>query len=115
MADDWRDQRAEAAEQHARSLRRRQEAESAQARTLIAEFVATATARGIEPVPLHATTYDGRTRYRTATRGWYLRRNQSVAVGTDGEFYILSVPRSVRSNHVPPYRAASASVDCASR
>ena len=97
MADDWRDQRAEAAEQHARSLRRRQEAESAQARQLIAEFVATAQKRGIEPVPLRATPYDGRSRYRTTIHGWYLRRNQSVAVGTDGEFYILSVARSLRS------------------
>lgn len=97
MADDWRDQRAEAAEQHARSLRRRQAAESAQARALIAEFVSDATARGIAPVTLRATSYDGRARYRTSTRGWYLRRNQTVAVGTDGEFYLLSVPRRVTS------------------
>ena len=97
MADDWRDQRAEAAEQHARSLRRRQAAESAQARALIAQFVADATARGIAPVTLRATSYDGRARYRTSTLGWYLRRNQTVAVGTDGEFYLLSVPRSIRA------------------
>lgn len=97
MADDWRDQRAEAAEQHARSLRRRQAAESAEARGLIAQFVADATARGVAPVPLRATSYDGRMRYRTATRGWYLRRNQTVAVGTDGEFYLLTVPRSLRA------------------
>lgn len=97
VADDWRDQRAEAAEQHARSLRRRQAAESAQARELIAQFVQDAAARGVAPVPLHATSYDGRARYRTATRGWYLRRNRTVAVGTDGEFYLLSVPHSVRA------------------
>jgi len=68
-----------------------------QARALIAQFVADATARGVAPVPLRATSYDGRARYRTSTRGWYLRRNQTVAVGTDGEFYLLSVPRSVRA------------------
>lgn len=106
MADDWRDQRAEAAEQHARSLRRRQAAEAAQARELLAGFVAEATRRGLAPVPLRAATYDGRARYRTDVEGWYLRRNESVAVGTDGEFYVLSVPRSLRARftvaHVEP-------------
>ncbi|HEY3438598.1 MAG TPA: hypothetical protein VGK35_13000, partial [Actinotalea sp.] len=38
--------------------------------------------------------------------GWYLRRNETVAVGTDGEFYVLSVPRSmsalVRGTPVEP-------------
>jgi hypothetical protein len=97
VADSWRDQRAEAAEQHARELRRRQAAESAQARVLIAEFIDQATARGVLPVRLRAWSYDGRARYLTSTTGWYLRRNQSVAVGTDGEFYLLTVPRSLRS------------------
>ncbi len=100
VADDWRDQRAEAAEQHARSLRRRQEAEAAQARELLGQFVAEATRRGIAPVPLRASSYDGRARYRTEALGWYLRRNESVAVGTDGEFYVLSVPRSLRARFV---------------
>lgn len=64
---------------------------------LIAEFVDQATARGVSPVRLRAWSYDGRARYPTSTDGWYLRRNQSVAVGTDGEFYLLTVPRSLRS------------------
>ncbi len=97
MAETWRDQRAEAAEQHARELRRRQAAESARARGLIAEFVEQASTTGVRPVRLRAWSYDGRARYRTSTQGWYLRRNESVAVGTDGEFYLLTVPRSLRS------------------
>jgi len=48
-------------------------------------------------VPLKARSYDGRYRYRTPLEGWYLRRNQSVAVGTDGEFYVLSVPGGLRA------------------
>jgi hypothetical protein len=64
---------------------------------MIAEFVREANARGIAPVRLRASSYDGKARYLTSTHGWYLRRNKSVAIGTDGEFYILSVPRSVRS------------------
>lgn len=92
MADDWRDGRKEAAATHARELERRRRAEAAQARAMIAEFVAEARRRGVAPVRLHARSYDGRQRYRTHLEGWYLRRNRTVAVGTDGEFYVLSVP-----------------------
>jgi len=99
-ADDgraWRDHRTEAAATHAKELGRRRQVEAAQARVLIAEFVRQADARGIRPVRLRARSYDGKSRYRTATSGWYLRRNQSVAVGTDGAFYLLTVPGSLRS------------------
>lgn len=94
---DWRDARKEAAATHARELERRRQAESAQARAMIAEFLAEARRRGIAPVPLHARSYDGRLRFRTPLEGWYLRRNESVAVGTDGEFYVLSVPGKLTS------------------
>lgn len=88
----WRDQRREAASVHADALERRRAAEAAQAHVLIAEFVARARERGVAPVPLHARSHDGRSRYRTHLEGWYLRRNETVAVGTDGRFYVLSVP-----------------------
>ena len=97
MAESWRDGRAEASEQHAKAVRRRQAAESRKARALIADFVEQARARGVPPERLRARSYDRRARYRTSTHGWYLRQNQSAAVGTDGEFYLLTVPRSVRS------------------
>lgn len=100
-ADDgqaWREHRTEAAAAHAKELGRRRSAEAAQARVLIAEFVREAEARGIRPVRLHARSYNGRSRYRTSAHGWYLRRNESVAVGTDGEFYLLTVPSSLRSH-----------------
>lgn len=93
----WREHRTEAAAAHAKELGRRRAAESTQARELIAEFVRKANLLGIPPVPLRARSYDGRSRYRTTTRGWYLRRNESVAVGTDGEFYLLTVPGSLRA------------------
>jgi hypothetical protein len=91
---DWRARRADAATEHAKALDRRRAQESAQARELIAGFVAQAAHDGVEPVPLRARSYDGRHRYRTPLRGWYLRRNESVAIDTDGQFYILSVPAS---------------------
>lgn len=93
----WRARRRDAAAEHADALERRQAGQSLQARALIQEFVRAATARGVSSAPLLARSYDGRARYRTALRGWYLRRNESVAVGTDGEFYILTVPPSLRA------------------
>lgn len=93
----WRERRREAAAEHAAALERKQAAESRRARELLAEFVLEATARQIAPVPLLAHGYTGGARYRTALRGWYLRQNESVAVGTDGEFYVLSVPATLRA------------------
>lgn len=81
----------------AQALARQQAAESKQAAVLLTEFVAAAVAQGIAPERLYARTYDGKSRYRTHTQGWYLKRDRTVAVGTDGEFYILSVPTSLTS------------------
>lgn len=81
----------------AQALERQQAAESRQAATLLKEFVAQAQAQGIEPERLYARTYDGRSRYRTKTYGWYLKRDRSVAVDADGRFYILAVPASLTS------------------
>lgn len=94
----WREQRSESAAGHAEALERKRGAESAQAQALIDTFVRDATARGIPPVRLKARSYDGAHRYRTSTLGWYLRRNESVAVGVDGAFYVLSVPASLRAS-----------------
>nr|WP_241744461.1 hypothetical protein [Cellulosimicrobium arenosum] len=76
---------------------RRRQQESATARSLIADFVERARERGLAPEPLRARSYDGRSTYRTDVVGWYLRRNQSVGIGTDGAFYVLSVPGGLRA------------------
>lgn len=94
---EWRERRSEAASVHAAELDRKRAAETARARALIADFVRAAEDRGVPPVALKVRSYDGRHRYRTPLHGWYLRRNESVAVGTDGQFYVLSVPASLRS------------------
>lgn len=95
--DDWPARRREAARAQADALARRQEAEHAAAHRLLADFVAEAGRRGVPPVPLRARSYDGRHRYRTPLHGWYLRRNESVAVSTAAEFYVLGVPSSLRA------------------
>jgi hypothetical protein len=94
---DWRQRRSDAASAHSDALERRRAAETVAARALIADFVRETGVRGPAPVRLHARSYDGRSRYRTGIEGWYLRRNQTVGIGTDGAFYVLSVPRSLRS------------------
>lgn len=93
----WREQRSRAVESHARAQREAADARSAKARQLIAAFVRTASERGPAPVRLTAPAHHGRTRYRTRLRGWYLDVHRSLAVGTDGEFYVLGVPNSVRA------------------
>ena len=41
--------------------------------------------------------YSGGATYRTGLRGWYLLRRGTLAVDTAGEFYVLTVPGSLRS------------------
>ena len=45
---------------------------------------------------LSARSYNGQTRVRTQVTGWYLKRDRSVGVGTDGLFYVLSTPGGLR-------------------
>ncbi|GIG22327.1 hypothetical protein Cch01nite_30510 [Cellulomonas chitinilytica] len=91
----WRDDRRAAAQAHADALESRRLAESARARELIAAFVQEATVHGPAPVELRARSYDGRSRFRTPLRGWYLRRDESLAVDVDGAFYVLTAPSSL--------------------
>ncbi|WP_203711127.1 hypothetical protein [Asanoa siamensis] len=95
--EDWREQRRLAIEAHDRAQRDRKAREAEQAAALIARFVADAEARGIAPEALTAPAHRGNVRYRTGLRGWYLDRRRSVAVGTDGLFYLLTTSNSVRS------------------
>ncbi len=87
----WREQKSLNARHLAEELERRQKRESEQAAAMLREFVAQATAKRIEPVRLYARGYNGSTRYKTNVVGWYLKQNESVAVDTDANFYVLSV------------------------
>src|SRR5215213_10476224 len=94
MAEDAaqrRAERAERAEYHVQALRRRSEEESAKAQVLVDRFVERATQAGLPTEELTARPWSGRGRYRTGVTGWFLRRNGSVGVGTDGSFYVLNV------------------------
>ena len=102
----WRRQRDRAVAAHGAALERQAAAEVARARELVARFAEQARERGLRAGPLTARPYDGRGRYRTGLRGWYLRPDGDLAVAEDGQFYILTVPASIRARftgvHVHP-------------
>jgi len=87
--------RADDAARRAELAAARARSESLQAQKLIDEFVVTAKAKGITPHPLRAKLYSGPP-VKTDKVGWYLRKNQSVAIGDDGSYYVLAVPGGLR-------------------
>jgi len=82
--------------------------ESERAQILIDDFVVAASSAGLAPVKLQAKTMSGRV-VKTNVRGWYIRNDHSVAIGTDGGYYQLVVfgglmasLRGVELSPVPP-------------
>lgn len=96
-SDSWRERRSHDAAGQVRRLAERQAAESAQARELIAGFLEAAASAGIRPQALHARGWGDRGRYRTGLVGWYLRLNESAAIDTEGNFYVMTVKGGLRS------------------
>ncbi|MEV8376117.1 hypothetical protein AB0P21_25480 [Kribbella sp. NPDC056861] len=93
----WRDRRRDASIEQAAALTRRRAAETAKARGLLADFRAELTARGIEPGPLRAQVVGSGASYRTGLTGWYLKRNRSLGLDVEGNFYILGTPASLKA------------------
>jgi hypothetical protein len=96
-AQEWARQRREAAEAHADRMARTRAAETVRARELVHEFAGEARRRGLATRPLLALAGDGRPTYRTGLVGWYLTRDGSLAVTTDGDYFTLASPVSLRS------------------
>lgn len=94
---EWREQRRQAVAGHAAAYEAARATEAAQADRLLADFLRRARERGLPPTPLRARAVTGRATYRTRLTGWYLKADRSVAVGSDGRFYVLQVPASLRS------------------
>ena len=82
----------ERADYHVRMQKQRRARESAKAQVLLDEFVRAARDRGLATTELSARTWRGPRRYSTGVRGWYLRIDRSVAVDSDGRYYVLLVP-----------------------
>lgn len=87
--------RAEEAAKRAELAAAQERAESLQAQKLIDEFLDAAKARGVTPQPLRARLFSGQS-VKTDKVGWYIRKNQSVAIGEDGSYYVLTVPGGLR-------------------
>ena len=87
--------RAEEAARRAELAAAQERGESQQAQRLIDAFVGDARARGLAAEPLRATLYTGQS-VKTDKVGWYLRKNQSLAIGEDGSYYVLTVPGGLR-------------------
>lgn len=87
-SQDWSRQRREAAAEQERRLVARQELESARAQQMIDAFLARAATDATAPQPLVVRGRHGG-RAKTNLTGWYLKTDHSVAVATDGHFYVL--------------------------
>lgn len=88
----WSEHRKAAADSHAEALAQKEARESARARAMLAEFVVRAREQGLAPVPLTVQGYGGKGTARSQVTGWHLRLDRTVAVGEDGEFYVLTAP-----------------------
>ena len=95
MSDAWADERGDAALRKAQAMARARAAESQQAAVLVAQFARDAVEAGSRAERLTARAYNGSTRYRTQVTGWYLKRDRSIGIGTDGIFYVLSTAGGV--------------------
>jgi hypothetical protein len=100
--------RAEDAARRAELAAGQRQAEAARAQQLIDTFVIAVNEAAVPPVGLQARLMSGQL-VRTDRQGWYLRRDRSIAIGTDGGYYQLLVPggfrerlRGVRLQPSPP-------------
>jgi hypothetical protein len=94
---DWARRRREAAQEHADRLARRRAAETARAREMVADFARDARERGVTAGPLLARAGESKPMYRTGLTGWYLTRDGSLGVTSDGDYYHLTAPRSMQA------------------
>jgi hypothetical protein len=90
-----RDATAERALARADGLDRARATESRAAAILIVDFARRAAEAGLRTTRLRARSYGANASYRTNVDGWYIRRDHSVGVGSDGNFYVLSAPASL--------------------
>ncbi|MGI8768937.1 MAG: hypothetical protein ACR2I1_07520 [Propionibacteriaceae bacterium] len=65
--------------------------EAKEAQKLIDAFLVDVARAGIVPTQLTATLLGG-AKVKTDKQGWYLRKNRSLAIGTDGGYYVLTAP-----------------------
>jgi len=93
--DEWARRRRDDAVERAEMLARRRRGETDRARAMLTTFAAAAARADLRPEMLRVQDYGGRGTARTGVTGWYLRGDRTAAVGTDGQFYVLTARLSV--------------------
>ncbi len=88
--DDWTTRRAEVIRAQEEALRAARRDEHEKATALLREGIAAFEAAGIAAVPLRARTDRGGS-VRTSLRGWYLKKDHSIAVDTEARYYVMRV------------------------
>ena len=81
--------RAEEAARRVELAAAQERGESAKAQVLIDAFLVEARSRGLQPQPLRAKLFSGQS-VKSDKTGWYLRKNESLAIGEDGAYYVLT-------------------------
>ena len=97
---EWVQRQRHAAAAAAAREDQRHAGETERARRIVADFVRQARERGLRTQRLAVRPYSGGRAYRTGVEGWYVRRDHSLGIDTDGQFYVLSVPTSLRARLV---------------
>ena len=77
-------------------LDRLRDSESAKAAVLVEAFARDAQAAGLPAERLLARSYSGKSLMRTNVTGWYIKRDHSVGISTDGLFYLLHAPGGIK-------------------
>ncbi|MDO5496179.1 MAG: hypothetical protein Q4G64_10720 [bacterium] len=86
----WREERTEAAREHAAALERRRRTESEAAQRMLDEFTTAALDAGLPTERFVVRGFGGRGQARTDVQGWLLRRDGTIGLGTDGRLYRLT-------------------------
>lgn len=83
--------RAEVIAAQEQALHRARQAEHEKATALIREAIVRFEEAGITPYPLRARPYTGSGTIRTGLVGWYLKKDRSLGIDTEGRYYVLRV------------------------
>lgn len=95
--EDWSRQRRQVFEVKEQALQAAREDEHRRATSTIREAIARFQGAGIAPIPLRARPYTGSGTIRTTLQGWYLKHDRSLAVDTEGRYFVMRVDGGLRS------------------
>lgn len=93
--EDWSAHRREVIDAKEKALRRARQDEHERATAKIHAAIERWIAADIPPIPLRARPYTGSGTIRTRLRGWYLKHDRTLAVDTEGGYFVMRVDGSL--------------------